>query len=148
MATIVAASPARKQYVTASHTTRIELEGVGETKEKALEQIALSLIAVVAGPHPVESAEPAWIQCEAPNDRELLRHWLEALTQEMATLGMMFGRFDVHVSRHGLQATVWGERANSDSTRQLERLRNAVFASPQLEQLETGEWRARCQLLY
>ncbi len=66
---------------------------------EAFEQAALALTAVVADPARVGANSAIEIRCEAPDDELLLADWLNALVYEMATRGMLFGRFDVRPRR-------------------------------------------------
>src|SRR5258708_14308652 len=45
----------------------------------------------------------------SPDDELLFVDWLNALIYEMATRSAVFGRFEVRLSDHRLEAIAWGE---------------------------------------
>ncbi|MEY4267550.1 MAG: hypothetical protein RIS90_2085 [Pseudomonadota bacterium] len=77
------------------HGADIGVRGLGTTKAAAFEQAAVALVAVITDPQCVAPAQTVQIDCEAPDDELLLADWLNALIYEMATRGMLFGRFQV-----------------------------------------------------
>jgi tRNA nucleotidyltransferase (CCA-adding enzyme) len=94
------------------HGADIGVRGIAATKAGAFEQAALALTAVVTDPGSVVGQRAVEIRCEAPDDELLLAHWLNALISEMATRRMLFGRFEVHLDGHRLQARAFGESAS------------------------------------
>lgn len=94
------------------HGADVGVRGIAATKAGAFEQAALALTAVVADPGSVVGHRAVEIHCEAPDDELLFAHWLNALISEMATRHMLFGRFEVHLDGHRLQARAFGEGAS------------------------------------
>jgi hypothetical protein len=70
------------------HQSDIGVGGLGRSREETLAQAAQALIAVVTEPARV-------VALSAPDDEMLLVDWLNAIIYEMATRGMIFGRFSV-----------------------------------------------------
>ena len=87
----------------------IGVRGEGRTREEAFEQAAMALTGVVADPALVRPEAAVRIECVAPDDELLLADWLNALIYEMSTRGMLFGRFEVRLAGHALEADAWGE---------------------------------------
>ena len=93
-----------------AHGADIGVRGFGATEAEAFEQAGLALTAVITDPAAVEPREPVAIDCDAPDDELLFAEWLNALTYEMATRKMLFGRFAVRLDGARLKAEAWGER--------------------------------------
>jgi len=91
------------------HGADIGVRGLAPTKAGAFEQAALALTAAVTDPAGVSPRESVAIVCEAPDDELLLAGWLNAVVTEMATRGMLFGRFEVRLDGLRLAARAWGE---------------------------------------
>lgn len=92
-----------------AHGADIGVRGRGATCAEAFAEAARALTAVVTDPRFVTPALPVPVRCEAPDDELLLVAWLDAVIYEMATRGMLFGRYDVAIDGHRLSATAWGE---------------------------------------
>jgi SHS2 domain-containing protein len=93
------------------HEADMGIRGMGPTREAAFKGAALALTAVITDPTEITPAQKVSITCQVPDDELLLVDWLNVLVYEMATRKMLFGRFEVHLSGHSLQATAWGESA-------------------------------------
>lgn len=91
------------------HDADIGVRGIGTTKAAAFEQAALALTALVTEPARVAPAQRVDVHCEAPDDELLLAEWLNRLIYEMATRGMLFGRFRVRLAASSLMGSAWGE---------------------------------------
>lgn len=94
------------------HGADIGVRGIAGTKAAAFEQAALALTAVVTDPAAVAARRAVEIHCEAPDDELLLAHWLNAVASEMAARHMLFGRYQVQLDGHRLQARAFGESAS------------------------------------
>ncbi len=91
------------------HGADIGVRGIGPTRERAFEQAALALTAVVTQPARVAASERVEMRCEAPDDELLLAEWLNHIIFEMATRRMLFGRFSVRLAPGELTGEAWGE---------------------------------------
>lgn len=105
-------SPSGWSHFAHGSTGAIGLRGEGSTREQALERAALALTGVSVHPARVRPEIPVRIECLAPDDETLLVDWINALVYEMTTRGMVFGRFDVRLAGHALEADAWGEHVD------------------------------------
>ena len=125
------------------HQADIGVRGCGETLEDAFEQAAIGLTAVITEPTGVAPTIPVSLHCEAP-DRELLfADWLNALIYEMTLRKLLFGRFEVHIVGHQLDATAWGESIEVARHKPAVEIKGATYTELYVEQIE-GAWIAQC----
>jgi SHS2 domain-containing protein len=126
------------------HGADIGLRGEGSTKEKAFEQAAPALTAVLTDPEGVHSATAVRIFRSAPDDELLLLNWLNALAYEMAIRRMIFGRFEVHIKGHDLQATAWGEAVDIARHQPAVEIKGATCTGLRVAQASDSTWLAEC----
>ncbi len=69
----------------------------------------MALTGLMVDPALVRPEAAVRIECLAPDDELLLADWLNALIYEMSTRGMLFGKFEVRLAGHALEADAWGE---------------------------------------
>jgi tRNA nucleotidyltransferase (CCA-adding enzyme) len=125
------------------HQADIGVRGCGETLERAFEEAAVGLTAVITEPACVAARIAVPLHCEAP-DRELLfADWLNALIYEMATRKMLFSRFEVKLSGHILNATAWGEPIEMARHHPAIEIKGATYTELYVDQIE-GAWIAQC----
>lgn len=122
----------------------IGVRGFGESLEGAFEQTALALTAAVCDLHKVQTQDGVAIACEAADVELLLVEWLNALVYEMATRKMLFGRFDVHMNEHQLQATVWGEPVARERHQPAVEVKGATYTELKVGRSDDGLWLAQC----
>ncbi|NWF74362.1 MAG: archease [Nitrospirae bacterium] len=126
------------------HKADMGIRGIGPTREAAFEGAALALTGVITDPTEVIPAQKVSMTCQAPDDELLLVDWLNALVYEMATRKMLFGRFEVHINGHSLQATAWGEPVEVTRHRPAVEVKGATYTELSLKQDEQGRWIAQC----
>ncbi len=126
------------------HDADIGVRGIGTTREEAFEQAALALTAVVIDPQVLSPKEPVEISCEAPDDELLLVDWLNALVYEMATRRLLFGRFEVRLDGHRLQARAWGEPIDVARHEPAVEVKGATLTSLRVGREAGGAWVAQC----
>jgi tRNA nucleotidyltransferase (CCA-adding enzyme) len=126
------------------HGADIGVRGIGATPAVAFEEAALALTAVVTDPASVAATTPIDVACAAPDDELLLADWLNALTFEMATRGMLFSRFEVTLDRHRLSARAWGERVDRARHRPAVEVKGATYTALSVGQRADGAWVAQC----
>jgi len=126
------------------HGADIGVRGIAPTKEGAFEQAALALTAVVVDPQRVRADEAVEVTCEAPDEELLLVDWLNALVYEMATRGMIFGRFEVSLEGTRLRARAWGERLDPARHEPAVEVKGATYTALALGQDASGAWVAQC----
>lgn len=125
------------------HEADMGVRGIGTSKAEAFEQAALAMTAVITEPAGVAAREAVAIRCEAPDDELLLVDWLNALIYEMATRGLLFGRFQVTLTDGALDGTAWGERADVARHRPAVEIKGATYTALRVAR-ENGEWIAQC----
>jgi tRNA nucleotidyltransferase (CCA-adding enzyme) len=118
------------------------VRGLGATKAQAFEQAALALTAVITDPDKLTANQVVDIFCEAPDDELLLVDWLNALVYEMATRKLLFGRFEVHITDHQLNARAWGEPADVAKHQPAVEIKGATYTALRVAQ-ENGQWIAQ-----
>ena len=126
------------------HQADIGVRGVGESKAKAFEQAALALMGVMCQPDKVEAKEEIKINCEAPDAELLFIDWLSAIIYEVATRGMLFGRFEVKITDNKLTGTVWGEKIDHERHKTIVEVKGATYAELKVACNENGQWVAQC----
>ncbi|HEX8011505.1 MAG TPA: archease [Casimicrobiaceae bacterium] len=126
------------------HGADIGVRGIGTTREEAFAAAALALTAVLTDPARVDAKDAVEIRCEAPDDELLLVDWLNALVYEMATRNALFGRFEVKLDDHRLQATAWGELLDRERHRPAVEVKGATYTALSVAQGPDGQWIAQC----
>jgi SHS2 domain-containing protein len=126
------------------HEADIGVRGVAASEAGAFEQAALALTAVIADPATVNPVESVAITLNAPDPELLLVDWLNALVYEMATRGMLFGRFEVELSGDDLRARAWGEPLDRRRHEAAVEIKGATYTALRVWRGEDGLWRAQC----
>lgn len=127
-----------------SHQADIGLSGSGPTLEAAFEQVAVAMTGVITDPVLVEPQERVDVHCEAPDRELLLVEWLNALIFEMATRGMLFARYEVHIEGDRLNGAAWGEPVSRERHKPAVEIKGATYTALAVQQDENGSWTARC----
>lgn len=125
------------------HEADMGLRGVSQTMEGAFEQAALALSAVVTDPEGISATEAVQVRCESPDLEVLLVDWLNRVVYEMATRGMLFGRFQVSISGTTLMGRMWGEPVDTKRHRPAVEVKGATYTALRVAQ-EDGRWVAQC----
>jgi tRNA nucleotidyltransferase (CCA-adding enzyme) len=133
-----------KRWEHFAHDADIGVRGIGASKQDAFEQAAVALTAVITEPQALEAQEQVEITCEAPDDELLLVDWLNALVYEMATRKLLFGRFEVHLNGHRLQARAWGEKIDVARHEPAVEVKGATLTCLRVGQEGSGAWVAQC----
>lgn len=120
------------------------IRGIGKTRDEAFEQAALAMTAVITDPTRIRTVEQVDITRRAPDDELLLVDWLNALVYEMATRKLLFGRFEVHVKDHVLDARAWGEPMDTARHRMAVEVKGATYTALRVAHESNGEWIAQC----
>lgn len=127
-----------------SHEADIGVRGIGESKDAAFEQTAVAMTAVITSPENVTAEREVKVTCEAPDDELLLVDWLNALVYEMATRGMLFGRFEVHTENGTLHGRAWGERVDREKHQPAVEVKGATYTGLHVGRDANGAWVAQC----
>ena len=125
------------------HSADVGVAAAAPTLAGVFEQIALAMTAVVTTA-PVAACTPVEVCCDGADAELLLVDWLNALIFEMATRGLVFGRFDVAIGPHGLSATAFGEALDRSRHQPAVELKGATYTALSVDRDEAGCWQARC----
>ncbi len=126
------------------HDADIRLRAWGPTTAAAFEEAATAMTAAICDPGRVRARTAVRIACAAPDRELLLVEWLNALIYEMATRGMIFGRFDVIIDDHQLQAIAWGEALDRERHRPAAEAKGATYTALEVGRRDDGRWTAAC----
>ena len=126
------------------HEADMGVRGMGATLEQAFGQAALALTAVVTDPDAVIPAKMIELSCEAPDVELLLVDWLNALIFEMATLSMLFSRFEVRLEGQRLDAKAWGEALDVARHHPAVEVKGATYTALKVARQSDGGWLAQC----
>jgi len=126
------------------HEADMGVRGLGATLERAFEQAALALTAVVTDPATVTPLERVSLACEAPDTELVFVDWLNALVYEMATRSMLFSRFEVRLQGHRLSAKAWGEALDIARHHPAVEVKGATYTALKVALQPDGAWLAQC----
>jgi SHS2 domain-containing protein len=127
-----------------AHGADIGVRGIGSTRAEAFNQVALALSAVISDPAQIRSVSAVELSCSAPDDIVLLVDWLNALVYAMATRRMLFGRYEVTIEDHRLEATAWGEAVEQSRHQPAVEVKGATYTSASVALAPDGTWCAQC----
>ena len=127
-----------------SHDADMGVRGFGVSMERAFEQTAYALTAVLTDPEHVHAEDMVEIHCEAPDPEFLLVDWLNALIYEMAVRKMIFGRFEVSIENNRLSAKAWGEPVSVDKHHPAVEVKGATMTELAVRDTPESEWMAQC----
>jgi tRNA nucleotidyltransferase (CCA-adding enzyme) len=127
-----------------AHDADVGVRGIGPTREAAFEQGALALMHAIGEVEAVEPRELVEIACEAPDDALLFVDWLNALIFEVATRGMLFGRFEVRIDGTRLRAKAWGETIDPARHELGVEVKGATYTGLEVIERAAGDWLAQC----
>lgn len=126
------------------HGADIGVRGYGASLAQAFTQAALSMSAIVTDLDKIEPGESIDIECEAPEFDLLLVDWLNEIVYQMATRSMLFGRFDVQILDHRLQAQLHGEKVDQGKHQPAVEIKGATFTDLKVYRNSDDEWVAQC----
>jgi SHS2 domain-containing protein len=126
------------------HQSDIGVRGLGRSRDEAFAQAALALTAVVADLACVKARESVRVACQAADDEMLLVEWLNAIVYQMATRGMIFGRFTVTCQGMQLDGEMAGERIDRDRHQPVVEVKAATVTCLRVACDAAGVWTAEC----
>ena len=126
------------------HDADVRLRAWGPTSAAAFEEAATAMTAAVCDPRRVRARSAVRISCTAPDPELLLVEWLNAVVYEMATRGMVFGRFDVIIDDHQLQAIARVEALDRARHRPAAEVKGATYTALEVGRRDDGTWVAAC----
>lgn len=125
------------------HESDIGVRGIGATKEKAFEQAALALTAVITEEE-IKPEKRVEISLEESDLEFLFTDWLNALIFEIATRSMLFSKFEVVIESSSLRAQAWGEPVNVEKHQPAVEVKGATFTELSVREIPGGGWMAQC----
>lgn len=134
----------RATYEHFPHGADVGVRGFGRSREEAFEQAALATTAAVTDPGNVAEHDEVEIECDAPDDELLLNDWLNAIVYEMATRGMLFGRFEVRIDDGHLRGRARGEALDPTRHDPAVEVKGATLTSLRVARQSDGGWVAQC----
>ena len=134
--------PARWEHFI--HVADVGVRGFGPTIAQAFEQAAVAMTAVITEPDAVRPKLAVPITCAAPDREILLADWLNALVYEMATRGMLFGRFEVRIEDGKLTGKALGEPVDVARHRPAAEVKGATLSELEVACDADGTWHAQC----
>lgn len=126
------------------HQADIGIRGIGPTLEKAFEEAAMALTAVICSPSTVRPIDCVEISCRADEHDLLFADWINALVYEMDVRRMLFSKFKVHIDKGALTGCAWGEPADPDRHELAVEVKAATFMELKVFQSPEGLWTAQC----
>ena len=135
-------TPARWEHL--EHDADIGVRGYGNDLAEAFSQAALSLSSVVTELNKINLSDSVAVECKASEFDLLLVDWLNEVVYQMATRNMLFGRFDVQILDHHLQARLFGEKVDQDKHHPAVEIKGATFTDLKVYRTSDDEWVAQC----
>ena len=126
------------------HGADIGVRGYGSNLADAFTQAALSLSSVVTELDKIDLSDSVSVECNAPEFDLLLVDWLNEIIFQMATRNMLFGRFDVQILDHHLQARLYGEQVDQGKHQPAVEIKGATFTDLRVYRNSEDEWVAQC----
>ncbi|UCH73912.1 MAG: archease [Rhodospirillales bacterium] len=126
-----------------AHEADIGLAASGPSLGDVFERVATAMTGAITDPELVRTNEKVTVHCEAPDIELLLVEWLNALVFEMATRGMLFGRFEVRIDGCRLVGTAWGEKISRERHHPAVEVKGATYTGLSVHR-RGGSWVARC----
>lgn len=127
-----------------AHQADIGVRGYGASTAEAFEQAALAMTAAITDVDDIRTVSEVHVECEAARPELLLVEWLNALIYEMATRGMLFGRFAVCIEDTRLRGEAWGEPLDVERHRPATEVKGATYTALDVSRCADGRWRAQC----
>ena len=126
------------------HQADIGIRGWGESVEKAFEEGAAAMMAVICEPSTIAQEREVQIRCEGQDVELLFVDWLNAIVYEMAARNMLFGRFEVSIRDGQLYGKAWGEKADPDKHQTAVEVKAATYSQLSVKLNENNKWCAQC----
>ena len=120
------------------------MRGFGANMERAFEQAATAVTAVITDPRKVAPRAAVAVDCTAPDIELLLVEWLNALVFEMATRRMLFSRFAVRIEGRRLHGRAWGEPVDVARHEPAAEPKGATLTALEVTRRPDGQWLAQC----
>jgi SHS2 domain-containing protein len=127
------------------HRADMGVRGIGRDMAEAFAQAALAMTAIITDPAGVRPEHSIRLACHEADPELLLVDWLNQVIFEMATRGMLFSRFEVHIGGNGeLQAEIRGEAVDRTRHTPAVEIKGATFTELAVQQQADGSWMAQC----
>jgi SHS2 domain-containing protein len=131
------------------HTTDAEIEAFGSTLGEAFQNAALALEDTMVDVKTIATREKFSVELRESDKEALLYSWLEWLIVQQETRGLLFSKFECHITESGrgldLRALAWGEKFDLSSHEQKTAIKAPTFHAMSISE-ETAEGRRRIKL--
>jgi SHS2 domain-containing protein len=127
-----------------AHGADIGVRGRGATPERAFEQAARALTAVVTDLPLVRTTTSTEVHCRAPDLDLLLYEWLNSLVFHMSTERLLFAAFDVRIAGDELFAQAHGEPVDVARHAPAVEVKGATLTELSVRREADGRWCAQC----
>lgn len=126
------------------HQADIGVRGYGLSLSEAFEQAALALTAIITDLGSIHEREAVQIVCEEADPELLFVDWLNALIYQMATVHLLFCRFEVDIDAQGrLSGRAYGEPIDVRRHQPAVEIKGATYTELKVEK-QGGVWSAQC----
>ena len=127
------------------HQADVGIRGIGQDMAEAFAQAALAMTAIITDPAGVQPEKTISLACREADPELLFVDWLNQVIFEMATRGMLFSRFDIHIGDNGqLQAEIRGEAVDRTRHTPAVEIKGATFTELSVKQRADRSWVAQC----
>lgn len=126
------------------HGADVGIRGWGRNLADAFAQGAMALTSAVTEPERVQQLMSVKIARAAPDMVVLFVDWINAVIFEMDVKSMIFSRFDVNLSGHSIDATIWGELVDRTRHEPAAEPKGATFTLADVYRNQSGFWVAQC----
>ena len=127
------------------HQADMGVRGIGRDMTEAFAQAALAMTAIITDPACVQPEKAISVACLEADPELLFVDWLNQVIYEMATRGMLFSRFDVHIGDNGeLKAGIRSETVDRSRHTPTVEIKGATFTELSVRRQTDGRWVAQC----
>lgn len=126
------------------HDADIGIRGIAPTLEQAFEQAAIAMTAVITDPAKVMASIAVTLTCTGSDHELLFVDWINELIYEMASQGVLFGRYQVTIENEVLTAVAWGEAVDIVKHQPAVEIKGATFTELRVYQNPDAHWVAQC----
>jgi len=126
------------------HAADLGVRGHGASVAEAFEAAALAVTAAVTDPRRVAAHETIEVECQGQDLALLLYDWLNRVIYEMASRGLVFGRFHVELTPAGLRGSMAGERIAPARHAPAVEPKGATLTALEVREEAPGSWLAQC----
>jgi tRNA nucleotidyltransferase (CCA-adding enzyme) len=126
------------------HDADMGIRGIAPALAQAFEQAATALTAVITDPEGLIPSETVSIRLVNADPEILFLDWINELIFQMASRGLLFGRYRVAIANGELTATASGEAVDIARHQPAVEIKGATFTELRVYRNSDGLWVAQC----